>query len=365
MGKVQDKPILSLTNLKKIYGDYHAVNDVSIDIHGGEFITLLGPSGSGKTTVLNMIAGFEFPSDGHIIFQGQPIDLLLPEKRNIGMVFQNYALFPHMTIFDNIAFPLKMRRVNKAEIIRLVAEVLDLVELGDYADRKPDQLSGGQQQRVALARAIVFDPPLLLLDEPLGALDKKLREQMQIELKKLHTRLKKTMIFVTHDQEEALVLSDRIVVLNHGKIEQIGPPNELYDNPTNEFVAGFIGESNLLKGQVRSSESDLAVLKLDDGSEHKLELPGQVRSGDKVCCCLRPEKIILVDDNHTDFHLTGVLEDTIFVGETKRYTIRIGNKTLLNAREMNIRNKVGPKPGDRVKISWEPESIKLIQSTSI
>lgn len=354
------KPILQLLNLTKRFGDVVAVNDVSLDIGDGEFLTLLGPSGSGKTTILNMIAGFEFPTSGEVILQGESINVHLPEKRNIGMVFQNYALFPHMNIFDNIAFPLKMRKFQKGKMGERINNALKLVQLQGYEARKPQQLSGGQQQRIALARALVFDPPLLLLDEPLGALDKKLREHMQIELKHIHTQLNRTMIYVTHDQEEALVMSNRIAVMNQGKIEQVGSPDELYEKPANEFVAGFIGESNIIKGHVSDRTNDSLTFQIDDGSKLQLHWDGDVKPGEEVSFCIRPEKMFFVDDDYSEPCLSGIVEEVIYVGETKRYKIRIGKEKTINVREMSLRIGGGRTQGEKVKIAWHKESLRRV-----
>ena len=352
--------VLQLKNLSKHFGDVIAVDNVSLDIQDGWFLTLLGPSGSGKTTILNMIAGFEFPTTGEVILEEKPINLLLPEKRNIGMVFQNYALFPHMTIFENIAFPLRMRKLPKDEIAERVDHALELVQLEGYGDRKPQQLSGGQQQRIALARALVFDPPLLLLDEPLGALDKKLREHMQIELKHIHTRLKRTMIYVTHDQEEALVMSDRIAVMNQGRIEQMGSPDELYEKPANEFVAGFIGESNFLQGRVIERNRDRLTLRMSDGSKLPLIWDGDIKPQEDVSFCIRPEKMFFVDEGHSESYLTGTIEEEIYVGETKRYKIRISKEKTVNVREMSVRTGGGHKEGEKVNIAWHKESLRRV-----
>ena len=235
---------VALTDLEKRFDRTNAVDGVSLDVRSGEFLTLLGPSGSGKTTTLMMIAGFETPTAGDIAIDGKSVVAMPPYRRNIGMVFQSYALFPHLTVADNIGFPLKQRGVPKDERARLVAEALELVHLPGYGSRYPRQLSGGQQQRVAVARAVVFKPRLLLMDEPLGALDKQLRENLQLEMRHLHADLGITFIYVTHDQEEALTMSDRIAVMNDGKVAQVGRPEDLYDRPTSRFVAGFIGESN-------------------------------------------------------------------------------------------------------------------------
>ena len=250
---------VSLNDLEKSYDRVAAVAGVSLDIHSGEFLTLLGPSGSGKTTTLMMIAGFETPTGGDIAIDGKSVVAVPPYRRNIGMVFQNYALFPHLTVADNIGFPLKQRGVAKAERAKLVGEALELVHLPGYGERYPRQLSGGQQQRVALARAIVFKPRLLLMDEPLGALDKQLRENLQLEMRRLHADLGITFIYVTHDQEEALTMSDRIAVMNEGLVAQVGRPEDLYDRPSSRFVAGFIGESNFLPAIVRGIEDDIVV----------------------------------------------------------------------------------------------------------
>src|SRR5580658_6506385 len=245
-----------LSGLEKRYGSVGAVCGVSLDIRSGEFLTLLGPSGSGKTTTLMMIAGFETPTGGDIAIDGTSVVAMPPYRRNIGMVFQNYALFPHLTVADNIGFPLKQRGVGKAERAKLVGEALELVHLPGYGERYPRQLSGGQQQRVAFARAIVFKPRLLLMDEPLGALDKQLRENLQLEMRRLHADLGITFIYVTHDQEEALIMSDRIAVMNEGRIVQLGKPEQLYDRPCDQFVASFIGESNFFPCVVLGIEED-------------------------------------------------------------------------------------------------------------
>ena len=354
------EPVLRLTNLSKHFGSVVAVNNISLDIEEGWFLTLLGPSGSGKTTILNMIAGFEFPTAGDVILQGKPINLLLPEKRNLGMVFQNYALFPHMSIFENISFPLKMRKLPKREISGHVEKALELVQLEGYGDRKPNELSGGQQQRIAMARALVFDPPILLLDEPLGALDKKLRQHMQIELKHIHTRLRRTMIYVTHDQEEALVMSDRIAVMNQGRIEQVGSPDELYEKPANAFVAGFIGESNFLQGRVLKRDGDRLTLRMSDGSEHSLVWEGEVGTHEEVNFCIRPEKMFFVDARDSESFLSGTIEEVIYVGETERYKVRISQEKTIDVRKMSVATGGGHRAGETVKIAWHKDSLRRV-----
>jgi spermidine/putrescine ABC transporter ATP-binding subunit len=361
MEKTNHIPILQLNKLIKRFGDVVAVDNVSLNINEGEFLTLLGPSGSGKSTILNMIAGFEFPTGGDIVLQGKSINSLLPEKRNIGLVFQNYALFPHMTVFENIAFPLKMRKVPKDQIGEKVKSALNLVQLEGYEKRLPKQLSGGQQQRIAVARALVFDPPLLLFDEPLGALDKKLREHMQLEIKRIHTRLKRTMIYVTHDQEEALVMSDRIAVMNSGRIEQIGPPDVLYENPINAFVAGFIGESNVFEGIVQGRSNDQVLIHLKGGTEIALSVQGKFAMGEKVKFCIRPEKMFFMDAEK--FHqntINGTIEQSIYVGETKRYTIRIDDQLSLNLREMSNQRAMERHEGEPVRVGWFDDNVKFL-----
>uniref|UniRef100_UPI0026393C49 ABC transporter ATP-binding protein n=1 Tax=uncultured Amaricoccus sp. TaxID=339341 RepID=UPI0026393C49 len=251
-------PRITFDQVAKAYGNFRVIEDLSLTIEAGEFISLLGPSGSGKTTLLMMLAGFEDVTSGAILLDGRRIDALPPYRRDMGVVFQSYALFPHMTVAGNVAFPLEMRGAARGEIAERVRRALDMVQLGALAERHPHQLSGGQQQRVALARALVFEPALVLMDEPLGALDKQLREQMQLDIRALHRRLGLTIVFVTHDQSEALTMSDRIAVFDRGRIEQVGTPREIYDRPATRFVAEFIGETNLLAGTVRSDDGRLA-----------------------------------------------------------------------------------------------------------
>lgn len=286
--------LIQFENIFKYYGGRSvvAVDDLSLGIEAGEFLTLLGPSGSGKTTSLMLLAGFEQPSSGTIRLDGTPIEAMPAHRRNMGVVFQSHALFPHMTVAENVAFPLKVRRVSRSEIATRVTRALEKVRLAKFDDRMPHELSGGQQQRVALARALVFDPRLVLLDEPLSALDKKLREEMQLEIRRLHRELGVTMVFVTHDQSEAMVMSDRIAVFNHGKIEQIGPPQHLYDAPCNLFVASFLGDNNTIKG--RSSlgsvaQGGQAEFRLTNGSVLFGLIASKTASGSSHVLCVRPE----------------------------------------------------------------------------
>jgi putative spermidine/putrescine transport system ATP-binding protein len=308
----------------KDFGTVRVVENLDLDIAKGEFVSLLGPSGSGKTTLLMMLAGFEHVSGGAIILDGQKINDLPTHKRDMGVVFQNYALFPHMTVAKNVAFPLEMRGTAKAEVAERVAKALDMVQLGHLADRLPGQLSGGQQQRVALARALIFEPRVVLMDEPLGALDKQLREQMQLDIRDLHHRLRLTIIFVTHDQDEALTMSDRIAVFNRGKIQQCASPREVYDHPANRFVAEFIGETNLLEGTVSAVSGDTLTFAMAGGETFRSHgMPG-FGAGDRGLLSLRPERIDIwpegqaPEDANT---LSGEVIDTVYQGDHLRVVV--------------------------------------------
>jgi len=297
---------LSLRRLTKRYGDFTAVDDVSLEVAQGQFLTLLGPSGSGKTTILMAVAGFVEPTEGHVLLDGRDITPLPPEKRDFGMVFQGYALFPHMTVAENVAFPLRVRGQSRADRDAKVRAALDLVQLSAFAERLPKQLSGGQQQRVALARALVFEPNLLLLDEPLSALDKKLRAELQEELKALHRRIGRTFVNVTHDQEEALSLSDRIAILNHGKLIQFGAPGELYERPRTRFVADFLGKSNFLKGIARGPDAAGMLLETPAQGIH-VRFAGPVampRDGGPALLSLRPEKVRVLGEGEAEENTT-------------------------------------------------------------
>ena len=288
-----DIPRIRIDQVSKSFGPVQVIKDLSLDIERGEFVSLLGPSGSGKTTLLMLLAGFEQPSAGSIVLDGRRIDHLPPYRREMGVVFQNYALFPHMSVADNVAFPLKMRGVGRAEIEDRVKRALDVVQLAAMRDRRPAQLSGGQQQRVALARALVFEPAVVLMDEPLGALDKQLREQMQLDIRALHKRLELTVVFVTHDQSEALTMSDRIAVFNQGIIEQIGSPRDIYDHPRTRFVAEFIGETNLLEGTVKGHDRDGTTIQLDSSRQLTVARADALAAGARVLVSVRPERILL------------------------------------------------------------------------
>jgi putative spermidine/putrescine transport system ATP-binding protein len=348
--------------IEKQYGPVTAVDDVSLDIAPGEFVTLLGPSGSGKTTTLMMLAGFEIPTAGEIYVDDDPIAAVPPYRRNIGMVFQNYALFPHMTVGENIAFPLQMRKLSRSEITRKTHEVLNLVGLPGYEGRYPRQLSGGQQQRVAVARALVFNPRVLLMDEPLGALDKQLRERLQLEIKALHDQLGVTIIYVTHDQEEALVMSDRIAVMNNGHIEQCGLPTELYDEPSSRFVASFIGESNFIDCVVDRQESARACVSAPGLGELRAPLRSGLNAGESVALTVRPEKIIASENGAAPGMntMTGTVVDVVFVGEMRRYVVALpgGQRLILKAQNRSgVRNY---QRGDAIRVAWNVEDCRLV-----
>ncbi|MGH3585815.1 MAG: ABC transporter ATP-binding protein, partial [Pseudonocardia sp.] len=328
-----------------------AVDGIDLEIRAGEFMTLLGPSGSGKTTTLNMIAGFEAISSGRIALDGGDIAQLPAHRRNLGMVFQNYALFPHMTAAENIAFPLKQRKVGKGEIAKRVADALELVHLGGHGERLPSQLSGGQQQRIALARAVVFEPRALLLDEPLGALDKKLRESLQLEIARLHRELGITFVFVTHDQDEALALSDRIAVFRDGRIEQAGTPAELYETPASRFVATFLGDSNVFTGRVRDG--------LLDTGWCTLRVPEPAPDG-PVALVVRPERLHLAAPGQGEGNvLSASVTDVVYHGAFRRVLVRFdGGGT------GQVRDPAGaggaPTVDERVEVSWEADAGVLV-----
>jgi spermidine/putrescine ABC transporter ATP-binding subunit len=360
---------VTLSNLEKTYDRASAapkaVDGVSLDIRSGEFLTLLGPSGSGKTTTLMMIAGFETPTAGDIAIDGKSVVAMPPYRRNIGMVFQNYALFPHLTVEENVGFPLKQRGVPKAERAKLVAEALELVHLPGYGARYPRQLSGGQQQRVAVARAVVFKPRLLLMDEPLGALDKQLRENLQLEMRRLHADLGITFVYVTHDQEEALTMSDRIAVMNDGKVAQVGSPEDLYDRPDNRFVAGFIGESNFLPAVVRGLEDNVVIAECE-GTLIRALSPNRPASGERVTLTTRPERLRFADaapnagPAPSQNRLSVTVTEAVFAGERCRYMLQVGDDTSMVLKEPSsaaIRRRA---VGERAEIAWSVADTILV-----
>ena len=338
------KPSIRFDGISKTYGAVRVIDDLNLDIGKGEFVSLLGPSGSGKTTLLMILAGFEAPTAGSVWLDGRRIDKLPPYKRDMGVVFQNYALFPHMSIAENIAFPLQMRGVGKAEREEKVGRALDMVQLSAQRDRFPAQLSGGQQQRVALARALVFEPAVVLMDEPLGALDKQLREQMQLDIRALHKRLELTVVFVTHDQGEALTMSDRIAVFNRGKIEQIGSPRDIYDRPATRFVAEFIGETNLLEGTLETLTGPTAQVRLTRGGHLTVPAAEGLAPGQAVLVSIRPERIRLAG---ADISLGNALPtrilDSVYQGDHLRVQ--------LDGSAFDFVVKA-----DRRDIDWTPEA---------
>lgn len=345
---------VQLVNLSKIYQNVKAVDNVNLIIEKGEFLTLLGPSGSGKTTTLSMIAGFQFPTSGDILFNGEPINYLPPEKRNIGMVFQNYALFPHMTVAQNIAFPLEMRKFEKKSIAKEVNKALKIVRLEGYGQRYIKQISGGQAQRVALARAIVYNPTVLLMDEPLGALDKKLREEMQIEIKHIHEELGLTVIYVTHDQQEALTMSDRIALMNNGQIVQLGSPSELYQKPNSKFVGTFLGESNLWEGTISLKNDDLYEVTTLDGVKVRTISTEDFHLNEKVSLLIRPEWPTINDDLvEGQNNLTGTIIETIYMGDFSKYELQLGQETTMVVKTPFVPGQYVCSKGDQVSVSWQ------------
>ena len=321
-------PFLSIQAVRKSYGDVAALESVSLDIAKGEFVTLLGPSGSGKSTTLYVIAGFLEPSAGDVLLEGDSILTVPSNKRNIGMVFQRYTLFPHLSVADNVAFPLRVRRQSKAEIDAKVAAMLKLVRLDRFADRMPAQLSGGQQQRVALARALAYDPPLLLMDEPLSALDKKLREEIHYEIKRIHNETGVTILYVTHDQEEALRMSDRIALFNHGRIEQIGSGRDLYEAPRTRFVAGFIGNSNFIPASVTQRAGKLGRLTCPDGAVlSDIPIDALLSADHEALIMVRPDRMRLkpiAGAAESQSGLCGTVTDATFLGDAMHFTVATG-----------------------------------------
>jgi spermidine/putrescine ABC transporter ATP-binding subunit len=354
---------IAIADLCKRYGDAIAVDHVSLDVKAGEFVTLLGSSGSGKTTTLMMIAGFVDPDHGSIAVDGRDVVPLPPERRNLGVVFQSYALFPHLSVYENIAFPLRLRGEAAADIDRKVRHVLELVHLADFGARRITQLSGGQQQRVALARAIVFSPPVLLMDEPLGALDRKLREQLQTEIKRVQRDLGVTVVYVTHDQEEALALSDRIAIMSEGRIVQLGNPDEVYEQPVSPFVASFLGESNMLPVRIVSRDHAIVRLRFTDGTEIvQPRGPKGVAEPvpDDAILMLRPEALRLGTDAGA---VRGLVQGREFMGATVRYTIAspVGELTVRVARTSAEARLA---QGETVGLHWAPEHAILFAADS-
>jgi len=349
-----ETPLVEFIGVQKSYGGLLTViHDLNLTVQKGEFLTLLGPSGSGKTTSLMMLAGFEMPTQGEIRLAGRPVQDVPPHRRDIGMVFQSYALFPHMTVSDNLAYPLRARRMAKAEIKARVARSLDMVQMQRFADRRPAQLSGGQQQRVALARALVFGPELVLMDEPLGALDKNLRETLQHEIRHLHQQLGVTVVYVTHDQGEALTMSDRIAVFNHGRIEQLATPAELYERPANPFVADFIGENNALPGRVQAIDGAYCSVDLGRYGLITARTGPTVRFGSNVIVSVRPERVWLgAADGQRPNIIQATVSELTYFGDHVRAHLTIGDGSGLVAKVTNLGRNLGFQAGSTVEASW-------------
>jgi len=358
-----EQAFVSFNEVQKSYdGETLVVKDLNLDIGRGEFLTMLGPSGSGKTTCLMMLAGFETATNGEIVLDGREINNVAPHKRDIGMVFQNYALFPHMTVAENLAFPLEVRRVGKAEIEERVKKALDMVQLGEMGSRRPAQLSGGQQQRVALARALVFEPQLVLMDEPLGALDKQLRETMQYEIKHIHENLQVTVVYVTHDQSEALTMSDRVAVFNDGVVQQLAPPPVLYEKPENAFVAQFIGENNRFVGTVREVTNGQCVVEVDGRPIHSLAVNiGGV--GDRSTLSLRPERVVIApEDGECPNVFDAKVLELIYLGDHIRARMAVCGTDEFIVKVPNASDHPTLERGHEVKVGWQIDDCRALDA---
>jgi spermidine/putrescine transport system ATP-binding protein len=358
------KTVAELRDVSKRFGDVRAVSDLNLSIGEGEFLSFLGPSGCGKTTALRMLAGFERPTEGDVILDGEVVNSVEPHHRPVNMVFQHYALFPHMTVAQNIGYGLRQRRprLPRAEIVEKVRKTLTIVQLDSFENRKIWEMSGGQQQRVALARAIVNEPKLLLLDEPMAALDRKLRKEMQIELQDLQRQLGITFVLVTHDQEEALSMSDRICVMREGRIVQFGSPQELYDRPNSRYVADFVGTSNFFNGILTDDKDTLATVRLDNGMPMQGRPSGDLAKGQIVCMSIRPEQMKL---HRAGDGLSVEVQNRIFLGEHTEYLVKhetLGNFLVLSPRQYEQAG--GPfNAGDRALVSWEPSAALILDHT--
>jgi spermidine/putrescine transport system ATP-binding protein len=359
-----------LIQVTKAFGDVYAVDHIDLDVNVGEFFSLLGPSGCGKTTTLRLIGGFEQPTGGRIELQGNDVTWLPPYRRNVNTVFQSYALFPHLTIYENVAFGLRRRKVKESEIRSRVTDMLKLVELPGYEKRKPTQISGGQAQRIALARALINRPAVLLLDEPLGALDLKLRKQMQVELKRIQQEVGITFIYVTHDQEEAMTMSDRIAVMNKGRYEQLGDPETLYERPTTRFVAGFLGVSNLIHGTLDGTADGYSLMRLADDT--RVRVPVAV-AGDRttVDVGVRPEKIRISQDGETipagHNRLAGRIADASYMGVSTQYIVEARGGARVAVYEQNVERATRSElwaPGEEVTLSWSPDHSFVIHDAA-
>ncbi len=362
---VSSDAFVEFDRVQKSYdGETLVVKDLNLSLPKGEFLTMLGPSGSGKTTCLMMLAGFETATHGEIRLDGKEINNIPPHKRGIGMVFQNYALFPHMTIAENLSFPLEVRGMGKSEREAKIKRALDMVEMGDFMTRRPAQLSGGQQQRIALSRALVFEPELVLMDEPLGALDKQLREKMQFEITHLAHNLGITTVYVTHDQTEALTMSDRVAVFNDGVIQQLAPPDQLYEEPENSFVAQFIGENNTLEGTVKEINNGLALVQLDDGELIDCKPINVSQPGERTRVSIRPERVEFNKDRLQEgAHLlkAEVLE-FIYMGDIYRTRLRVAGNDEFVIKSRNAPDQVRLQAGQQIEIGWLPEDCRALEA---
>ena len=349
---------------KSYDGENLVVKDLNLSMPKGEFLTMLGPSGSGKTTCLMMLAGFETATYGDIRLDGVSINNIPPHKRGIGMVFQNYALFPHMTVAENLSFPLQVRKIGKSTREEKVMRALDMVQMQDFAGRRPAQLSGGQQQRIALARALVFEPELVLMDEPLGALDKQLRETLQFEITKLAHDLGITVVYVTHDQTEALTMSDRVAVFDDGRIQQLAPPDKLYEEPENSFVAQFIGENNTLEGVVQEIKGDVATVKLDSGEVIQAKPINVTKAGERTRVSIRPERVEFDKSRMQEgaFTLKAEVLEFIYMGDIFRTRLRVAGTDDFVVKTRNAPDQVRLTPGSQIEIGWLPEDCRALDA---
>ncbi|HEY9019983.1 MAG: ABC transporter ATP-binding protein [Paracoccaceae bacterium] len=364
-GSSANDAFVAFERVQKSYdGETLVVKDLNLTMPKGEFLTMLGPSGSGKTTCLMMLAGFETATHGEILLDGKPINNIPPHKRGIGMVFQNYALFPHMTVAENLSFPLEVRKFGKSEREEKVKRALEMVQMGAFGGRRPAQLSGGQQQRIALARALVFEPELVLMDEPLGALDKQLRETLQFEITRLAHNLGITTVYVTHDQTEALTMSDRVAVFDDGRIQQLAPPDVLYEQPQNSFVAQFIGENNTMEGVVQEIKGDTCIVRLDGGEVIDAKPVNVSKVGERTRVSIRPERVEfnksrLQPGAHT---LKAEVLEFIYMGDIFRTRLRVAGNEEFVVKTRNAPDQVRLKPGQQIEIGWLPEDCRALDA---